>query len=68
MRRSSQPPCGVVKTPMEPIGPPSVALRLWPALPPQTRHQLALEMAGLFRRMLAPVTPEIGNAERDVRR
>jgi hypothetical protein len=57
-----------VKTPMEPIGPPSVALRLWPALPPQTRHQLALEMVGLFRRMLAPVTLEIGNAERDVRR
>ncbi len=68
MRRSSHPPRPVAKAPTEPSCPPLVTPRLWPALPPQTQHHLALEMAGLLRRMLAPVTPEIGNAEHDIRR
>lgn len=68
MRRSSHPPRPVMKTPMEPSNPPSVTPRLWPALPPRTRHQLALEMAGLLRRMLACALTEIRDAEHDVRR
>jgi len=68
MRRSSHPPRPVAKTPMAPSCPLSVMPRLWPALPPQTRRHLALEMAGLLRHMLAPVTPENRDAEHDVRR
>jgi hypothetical protein len=68
MRRSSHPSHLMAKTPMAPSCPPSAVPRLWPALPPQTRRDLALEMAGLLRHMLAPVTPEIRNAERDLRR
>jgi len=65
MRRSSHPPRLVAKTPS---CPPSVVPRLWPALPPQARRHLALEMARLLRPLLAPATPESRDAEHDVRR